>query len=45
MIFKTFEIIWFCIDFDRFLNFASLFLLFDDLLPSLIMESFHLLFS
>ena len=44
MIFKTFEIIWFKNN-GRFLNFVSLFLLLDDLLPGLIMESLRLLYS
>ena len=42
--FKTFEFIWFK-KFDWFLSFASLFLLFVNLLPSLIKEQSHLLCS
>ena len=43
IIFKTFEISWF--EKHHFLNFASLFVLFVDLLPSLFMKIFCLLFS
>ena len=44
MIFKSFENI--CLrKFDGFLIFASLFPLFVDLLPGLIMEILHLLYS
>ena len=44
MIFQTFKIISFK-NVDWFLNLASLFLLFVDLLPSLIKENFTLLYS